>query len=67
MKKMVITSCCRNLVPPEIVYINNADSQPNVSEENCFVTEELIALGHMLNLQVSFPIKNELGGLHFAK
>ena len=52
MKKMVITSCCRNLVPPEIVYINNADSQPNVSEENCFVTEELIVLGHMLNLQV---------------
>ena len=52
MKKMVITSCCRNLVPPEIVYINNADSQPNVSEENCFVMEELIVHGHMLNLQV---------------
>ena len=39
------------------------DFQQNVSGENFSVMEELIVPGHMLNLQVSFPIKNELGGL----
>ena len=38
------------------------DFQQNVSGENFSVMEELIVPGHMLNLQVSFPIKNELGG-----
>ena len=34
-------------------------SQPNVFGGNFSVMEELIVPGHMLNLQVSFPIRNE--------
>ena len=69
----------RNPAPPVIVCTSSAgkkwtfqltgrsfyhlDFQQNVSGENFSVMEELIVPGHMLNLQVSFPIKNELGGL----
>ena len=52
------------LTAPSFYHI---DFQQNVSGENFSVMEELIVPGHMLNLQVSFPIKNELGGLHFVK